>query len=485
MHLNRQTGSAAYGTAAVAIDGATPAALVGQVAGAQFGPFWYDTDGPRIVYQSGGTGSGPWILQSYNTSTLATATVDAAGQNTMAAGGGQWAAYLAGSGVRSSVTIASPTAPLAGAFLLDVGTNGSIAICDYQATATGITVYDTSGTAIYENPTVVVGPIARLVDDILGFQSITAFTWNGVEYPAGWHLVNVATGLVPYWFPRTDGVNWLVPFVGTDGTLYVLERTESVSLREADRSQGYDITASTGIGFNPDGLEISAGVCRAGYCTDLGESVTSVVLYDVTMASGVTSVGTVSGGAIVFAAGPTLTATTFPVGPAEGTALATATLPPIVHPVVDKRTGDRVTQPWQEYFNQRDRTIGAMGAAIQRIPNPPAAPPPSFGNIAGDVSPNVAATTASDTLNLTSDDASVTFASNPITKTVDLSVAFPPPPSIPIPRRVDDRTRVVMIGSQQDAVTSSVCFVPVSSGAEPLQILSNGAGLVLLTPYTP
>ena len=47
--------------------------------GAQFGPFWYDTNGPRILYQSGGTGAGPWILQSYNTSTLAYVQVDAAG----------------------------------------------------------------------------------------------------------------------------------------------------------------------------------------------------------------------------------------------------------------------------------------------------------------------------------------------------------------------------------------------------------------------
>ena len=42
----------------------------------------------------------------------------------------------------------------------------------------------------------------------------------------------------------------------------------------------------------------------------------------------------------------------------------------------------------------------------------------------------------------------------------------------------------MMIGSTSEA-TASVCYVPVSTGAEPLEIMSDGAGSVLLTPFTP
>ena len=187
MHLSR-LGQAAYGTSTVAVMGATPAALVGQVAGALFGPLWLDSNGPRIVYQSGGTGSGPYIIQSYNTSTLATATVAATGQNFMAAGGGQWAKWLAGSGVSSSVTIASPTAPLSGADLLDISPDGQVVLCDVRSSATGISVYSSAGSKIAAFPSVEVlsGRTTRLVNNILSYQDAD-----------GWHLYDIANLRVP------------------------------------------------------------------------------------------------------------------------------------------------------------------------------------------------------------------------------------------------------------------------------------------------
>lgn len=491
MHLSR-LGSAAYGTVTVAVDGAIPAALSGQVAGAQFGPSWLDSDGPRIAYQSGGTGSGPWILQSYNVTTLATATLSASGQNFMAAGGGHWLAYLAGSGVRSDVTIASPNAPLAGAFALNVSPDGELVICDYQNTGTGLSVYNSSGTSIFHLATVVLSasPV-YLVDDILSFQSVNTYTYNGVTYGPGWHLINIATGAVPTWLPRIDGVNWLIPCTDTDGTLFLVERAESVSIREAARSTGYTLTGSTGLGFNPDGIPYTAGVIRAGFCTDLGESVSSVVLWDVTMATGAASKGVVSGGTIVFSAQPTLEAVQFTVGPAEGSGTTTIPAPPIDHAVTKfipspqaGQSVQRMTQEWQAWAQRLRGGVLAVANTASKSVTPTPLQTPAFGVIAGDVTPSIVATTAGDTLSLTSADGSILFASNPATKTLDLAASVRVPPSVPVPRRPDSVTRIIQVGSPTSG-TVGPYLVPLSLGVEPLTFVSDGGGRAIFVWFQP
>lgn len=517
MHLNRQTGEGAYGTSTVYLNGQTPAALSGVVAGAEFGPWWMDTNGPRIAYQNGTAG---WIVQSYNTGTAALATLYANGQNAMAAGGGEWGAWLAGGpniGVHTSVTIASPNAPMAGSFLCTVGTNGYIVLCDYQQTSTGLSVYDTSGTSVLQIPGVVLtnGKTVRLVDGYLSFQANAPYTYQGQSFPAGWHMINVDTGIIPYWFPRTDGVHWLVPFLGTDGTLYVTETTESVSVRVAARSQGYSIAASTGIGFHADGMEYGAGVARIGYCTDNGESQDSLVFYDVTMATGTTLVWTVTAGVISSAVGPTFEPTTFPVGSAEGSPLARSRIPPMIHPVVDPRVGFTATQPWKEYWQGiNDNAVAAANAASGGSGGGGGGSSANgFGVIAGDLAPIVAATAPNDTLALTSDDASVTLTGNPITKTVDVAVnrsvvvgapvgrrgesgrmGVPGPtgptgatgaagPMGPPPRRSEDVTRVVLVPN--DSGFTGSYLVPLALGSEPLTFVSDGAGQAIFVWYTP
>jgi hypothetical protein len=73
-------------------------------------------------------------------------------------------------------------------------------------------------------------------------------------------------------------------------------------------------------------------------------------------------------------------------------------------------------------FFQTVRTgVGANTDAIASLP-PSVPPPASFGIVSGDGVP-VAATSSGDTLALTSSDLSVGIATNPATKTIDLSAA--------------------------------------------------------------
>lgn len=411
-------GHAAYGTAEVSVQGAVPALLAGQVAGALFGPSWLASDGSDILYQNGGTGYGPWILQTYDVDTPALTTEDADGQNFLAAGGGVWAAYLAGSGVRSNVVIASPTAPLSGAGVLDVSADGNIVLVDYVASAVGITVYDSSGASIYSQPTTqLTNPIVRLVGNILSYCDGT-----------GWHLRDITTGNAPNWCPPagTPAVNWLIPITMSDGSLWVVERTEVLRVREGFRNQAY-VIESAPIGFNPDALAFSSGVMRVGYCTDEGESVSSATIVDLTLQSGAQSIGVVSGGAIMFSAGPDLDYTTVEIGPNESTGGVDAMNPPFPSQMLDKQSRVPVPSPWAGFFSG----LGNRVTTLERRPIPvPTAQAAGFGVIDPDTVGEVAiaATQPDDTLTLASSDGSITFATNPFTKTLDLragaTVAF-------------------------------------------------------------
>lgn len=483
MHLNNvpaspHFGKCAYGTSAVSVQGATPALLVGQVGGGLFGPNWLAADGSTILYQSGGTGSGPWILQSYNVTTPALVTVDSNGQNFLAAGGGVWAAYLAGSGVRSNVAIASPTAPLAGAYVGDVSVAGRIVLIDYQATGVGLTVYSNAGAAIYSLPTVqLTNGIVRLVGNILSYRDTT-----------GWHLRDITTGEPPNWAPPLDAVNWIIPVTMADGSLWVVERTEVLRVREAFRNVAYVIEALP-IGFNPDAIAYAAGVLRTGYCTDLGESVTSAKIVDLTLASGATSVGVVSGGTIVFSAGATITPTAVSVGPPEGGGNA-GLGPPFQAPIAE-RGNLTVTTQWRPWFQKVNGDLTDLIAQVENLPVPPSAAS-SFGVVTVDTTsqPAIAATQPNDTANLTSDDGSIDFTTNPATKTIDLSVNPLAPTLIAGARGIPglDGNDGWMGPPGPPGVSGSgsgVCYVPASTGAEPLVIVSNGAGSVALVPYTP
>lgn len=495
MHLNAYPASAsfgdcAYGTATVGLQGATPALLVGQQAGGLFGPNWLDD--AHLIYQNGGTGSGPYILQSYDVDSPALATEDASGQNFMAAGGGVWAAFLAGSGVRSNVTISSPTAPLAGAYVLDVNTSGDIALNDYQATAVGITVYDSSGAAFYTAPTVALTqPIVRLAGNILAYCDAN-----------GWHLRDVSDGSIPSWCPPLDSVNWIIPVTMPDGSLWVVERTASaLRVREGFRDKAY-VVQSAPIAFNPDAIALGAGVMRIGYCDDLGESLSSAVLVDVTLLTGANQVGVVSGGTIVFSPGTAFTYVTVPVGPNESTGDTGAENPPQHHPIANPQNNHRVTDTWLGFFRGLRAGLKKLTRVVDNIPKVPSAPAPAFGRFTFSGQPDVVATAPTDVANFASADGSVAVTLNPFTKTLDLSAtggaladatfltATDETATLPNSRELLAGTNVsfddTVPGARTVNVTAATAdYVVLSNGVQPPTPVDDGAGNFIYVGYTP
>jgi hypothetical protein len=402
-------GRAAMGTGpAVSIDGATPAALVGKVTGGYLGPSWLTST--KILYQSGGTGSGPWILQSYNTGTLATATVDSSGENELASGQSIWAAWLSGSGVRTNAS--GLTGPFASAGLGDVSTDhGEIAIITSRATATGLTVYSSAGASLVSLPAVTLSiPLVRIRGHLLVYSD-----------SSGWQMANVIGGAFSFAPRINEPVNWVTPVVTASGQQLVMERSERLTLRYAAKAVGWEIVAPGGLAFNPDVVEVSAGVIRLAWSLTQGEAPADLQMTDLTLATGATLNWVVSGSALVSSAGPTLTPTTFEVGPLQGSAGSTGLYPPLQDPMINPETGNRATRSWAMFFQTVRTGVGANTDAIASLP-PSVPPPASFGIVSGDGVP-VAATASGDTLALTSSDLSVGIATNPATKTIDLSAA--------------------------------------------------------------
>src|SRR5690349_233449 len=167
------TGSMAYGYGpTISIDGSTPAALSGRTVG---GPAWF-TD-TLAYFQDGNTGAGPWQIHSYDTGTLATATIDTSGVTYLGAGNSVWAAFLVGSGVRTS----NGLGPFPLAALGDVSADGQIVLIDNYQQGVGLTVYTAAAASQYTLPSVaLVSGWVRLIDDVLAYYSTT-----------GWHLAPV------------------------------------------------------------------------------------------------------------------------------------------------------------------------------------------------------------------------------------------------------------------------------------------------------
>lgn len=400
MHLNA-AGSAAYGFATVSVDGAVPAGVPVANVGNPTGPCWLDDT--HLVYQDW---NGAPFLQEFAIGG-STSTLDSQGSNLITAGNGKWAAVLGGN-VRSNI---SGITSLPGAGQPSMSETGQLAVMAKLALGTGVTVYSATGATLFSDPT------AMLASPYLtcrhGYVS-----WQDAS---GWHLVLLATGETPRWYPRTDGVLVVVPvLIGT--VLWVVELNNAqLTLRQADQQVGYAIRVQPDNFFNPDAIQQSTGVCRVGMCANSGESTDSLVLIDVTVATGANRVGTVSGGGIVF-----VTGTTFPLaqhdmtfGPLEGNNLSSNLYPPIQNDV--DLQGGKMTMPWQGWVRTLGQTVQNISTAIDHIPVP-APPSPAFGILAPAGAAAVPATQPNDTESLTSPDGSIGFGSDPSTKTVQFRV---------------------------------------------------------------
>lgn len=357
------SGDAATGTSTVGVNGATPAALVGVTGGSKFGPGWLTAT--KILFQNVTAGA---ILQSYDIVSLATATVDAAGQNDLAAGNAKWGRFLSGSGVKTNIGVG----PFATAALGDVSTDhGELAITLNYPSGPGITVYSSAGATLLSLPAVNAGPIIRIRGHLMAYSNVVS--------PVGWHMANVIGGSSAFAPRLNENINWITPVTTTSGKVLVLERSDRLTLRYADSAQGWILVAPGTNTFNPDVMEFSSGVVRVGWASNQGETPDSLTLIDITLATGATRNGVIGGGIIVWTTGPTLARTTFTVGPVEGSNQNGALYPPFKHPVQDAKTG-LMTVPWQRFEQAISDSVTGNTSAIASIP--PVSVPSAFSTIA-------------------------------------------------------------------------------------------------------
>lgn len=426
-------GEAAYGYSVVNIDGAIPAALVGLSVGQ---PSWRSST--QLIYQDCTSGTCT-VNQLVRPATIT--TVSATGANFTGGGGGVWAKWLGSEGLTTSSGL---TLPLAGLAWQSRG--GETVVVDAYQSAGPITVYDSAGVALpaaindqLDGVVLVNNRNVRLQDDLLVYQDAL-----------GYHMLDVSDGTMPSWYPRTDGVSVCVPVV-FNGRTYVLEGSNMLTLRQIDRSKGW-ILREGPFDFNPD-IVAFGSTLRAGSCTDIGETVNSLTTFDISFTGDNISVivGTVSGGGMVYAAPVIIPPSKFTVGPLEGNSAQPDSNMPVRQNVLT--SNGKADKAWQHYWKSLETFSQRTANVVQNWPPP--VPPVAFDQVASSGQPTAQAQPGATVLNIeTASKDRLTVMIDPATNTVTL-----------------------------DAL--GVSYVPVATGAEPLVIMSNGAGSILLTPYTP
>lgn len=272
-------GQAAMGIAGgtLSIDGATPAALSGITGGE---PRWYQQN--TLIFQDVGGGN---VLKQYNLTTLTVSAFDPSGEDRLAGGNGKFAAFLSPGGVRTNY---SGLASLPAAAIGDIDESGNLVINTNFQAGTGLAAYDPTG-ALKSS----VG-VTLLYNDPIPFRS----GYYAYLTAVGGYVRTLAGVLVPA-LVRTDGVvSTLVPVV-VSGELWLLERTDRLTIRRAMEDEGYEVSYGMTT-FTPDAREISPGVARIAWSVTQGETPDQLVVLDLTVATGANTLGVVSGGALVF-----------------------------------------------------------------------------------------------------------------------------------------------------------------------------------------
>lgn len=341
----------------VSVDGVVPAPLAAMTIGGAWQ--WLDTADDVIAGQ-GDIGAG-FLLRQYVLSTLTLSVLDSTpsgvtdASTTFRAGGNKWASFLAGGilkGVRSTVLPPESTVALPMAALGDIDDAGNLVVVLSYASDLGLRAYTAGGSTLWSQSVKVVdgGNRLRLKDGAVAYQ----------DPSSGWHLRSLTTGALLPFAPRTDAtVAAMVP-VSVSGILYVVELTSAaLSIRPATSSSGFVLATSANL-FNPDAVELSAGVVRVGWSVTTGEAATDLRLADLTIQSGATSGGSSAGGGgiIVTPESPNPGAA-FTVGPVEGGGATIGLTLPQHEPVVDTRR--YITTPWYGALLQ---TIMAAGGPI-------------------------------------------------------------------------------------------------------------------------
>lgn len=393
-----------YGVGGVSVDGAVPAGLAALEIGS---PAWQSDT--QLIYQDCTTGVCKVNRLTYPAETID--TLSATGSNTLCGGGGVWAKWLGGT------TTTSYGGSYTNSTLLTVSPEGHTVIVTNRSAGVGLAVYDETGVEIYSDPNLMIvrDNGVRLRDNILAYQ--TAARWN---------LIDIAESSSLGWFPR-PGVVLIIP-VTIDGLTYVIEQTnneEGLTLRPSNRDRGWQLNA-TPFAFNPDGVLLSDGTVRVGSCTTPGEGTTTLQVYDITINNTGTltmSIGTVSGGGIVYGADTTVNFQGYTVGPFISGLGQRDLAPNVAVPFEETIVGrdGKTTKPWVRFFTDITKAVSTVGAAVQKIPNP-SEQTASFDQVSSDGQPSIVAEEAGATLAINSADASVTVTLNPGSNTVDLSV---------------------------------------------------------------
>lgn len=330
MRLNPDDGAAALGISTnISVDGVVPAALVG--VGAQL-PRWIDGPGNVLVYVNVDTTE----IQTIDLDTGVITVVDTGEASRLGAGSGVWVRSRNLAGLDSNIS-GFADQPLAG--LVDVDEDGRFAVIQAFAEDRGIVAYSALGVEAWKLD-VPVSPSAvpRAKTDVVAI-SIAGGTWS---------LYRLSTGAALPFYNRSVGVVETVPLELADGTLWVIERTgdDTLTLRGATQAQGYVLSST--IVYNPDAIELSAGVIRVGWSSTSGEGPTALRMVDVTLGSGVTTDWTTASGSLVSTTGATLTMTPLALeAGAGGRELQTL----LRHPI-SQQGSHIVTPEWQKWFNR-------------------------------------------------------------------------------------------------------------------------------------
>jgi hypothetical protein len=382
-------GSAATGVGAgvIGVNGTTPAGLVGILGGggSQHGPSWLTND--EIVFQSLGLGGvGPAVLGKYKISTATLTTLDASPNNDCAAGNGIWGLYLASNPtlLKSNNGIGS----VSGAGLGDVAQDfGELVKINTFPNAIGLTVYSITGTVLLSKPqNVLTNGTIRIRGHVVSFQNQGA-----------WLLERVVPGALTYAARIQESINWITPLVLANGDVLLLERSDRLTLRYAASGTGWEIMAAGSENtFNPDLVEVSAGVIRIGWCINQGESPASLHLAEITPATNaIRYASSFTAGVPNFGALAAIARVTFPVGPAGVTSnggsssVSAARLNvPYQEPVTDPNPARKglISRPYYDLLQAHSDLLKNLGDTVSAIP-PTSSGSPGTVNLTGTSGP--------------------------------------------------------------------------------------------------
>lgn len=455
------------GVTPTSIDGAVPTPLIGSVGG---GWAWLNV---TTIIGAANFGSG-YNLYSATASVLS--TIASGLVNQVAAGADNYGTWTSGVGVQTNIT-GLTLLPSAG--LGDIDADGRIVVVNNRLSGTGLTVYGTDGALLIALPDVVLSNNSvRLRGGVLAYQGSD-----------GWHLWDALLKREITWLRRAVAIALTVPVV-VDNALWVLEQesaTGRLTLRLVTSVMAF-LLDDTGSAFGADVVSPSTGVARMAWSTVAEEAAADLILMDVIVATGQTSIGTVDSGAIVWASADDRADVKVPVTSAASVYV------PYRMPFLDTQR-NVITKPWLDFFITVSKGLQNAQTDINSI-QPVTVPPPGFGRVEV-VSDGVIAAAVPNDLMLLIMGAGMAAVVDPVAKSIELEAVGPTLDASTllgrgdsgpgVPEEITLGSGLTMTGTTLSATGggSGTAYVPVSTGAEPLVILSNGAGAVLLTPYTP